>query len=431
MRAEYFALVNQADRSLSSARRALELLPRENHFERAFAAIRLQRLLGHTGEFEAGRAVLRAQLQDAVDEGSPWVTCVHIALATSHAQAGDLSRARRGLELFEHVSGHGQPYNECLMHYSLGRIAYEWNELEAAAEHFRCGALDHGGNYTRAVECQLGLALIDELRGRPDEAGRALEQALGMARAIRSEELATLVLSCRTRLLLMRGRSASATVTLAPAVQEDPLILCAPIEIPRLTESRRLIQRGRAADLAEAQRILEEAVDFLRSAHIQTWLPQALALLALVHKMRDQKSRALSTLRQAVELATSGGLVRSFLDLGPDLVGLLYELKLTGPAADHVATILSAAAAEEPATPAAKPHGASIQPLTTRELEVLRLLADNLSDKEIAAALCISPLTVRKHTAHILAKLNVRNRREASDRALQVGLVRPRRHAPA
>jgi LuxR family maltose regulon positive regulatory protein len=169
--------------------------------------------------------------------------------------------------------------------------------------------------------------------------------------------------------------------------------------------------------------MMEEAVEYLTANHLQVGLAPALALLALIYRARDQRSRALTVLGQAVEIAARGGIMRSLLDFGPELIGLLYELKLPGSAGDHVAALLAAATTTPIAVPAVGQKAPAIEPLTTRELAVLELVAANLSDKEIAVALCISPLTVRKHTTNIFAKLQVRNRREAAALASQLRLV--------
>ena len=83
----------------------------------------------------------------------------------------------------------------------------------------------------------------------------------------------------------------------------------------------------------------------------------------------------------------------------------------------------------EPARPAQAPAARTItidgviESLTNREMDVLLLLAERLSDKEIAERLVLAPVTVKKHTLHIYQKLGVNNRRAAAEVARQLGLV--------
>ena len=270
MRAEYFPRVNQLDESLVATRRALELLPSDCHFERAFATVRLQCLLAYEGKFAEGRVILRNLLRESIEERAPWVTRVRIAIAQNYVRAGDLHSAKHEADLLAQMMlSDGQAYNECWLSYLLGRIAYEWNDLAAAAAHFRNGSQAHGGNFMSAIECFLGLALTAETRGDWEAAGQAVQQALGMAKALGSEDLVTLVLSCRTHILLIRGERALGFANFAASTRQDPAILSMPIEIPRITEARRLLAGGRPAELKEAERMMEEVAEFLAWSHAQ------------------------------------------------------------------------------------------------------------------------------------------------------------------
>lgn len=421
--AQHAYMTNQLDESRAAAERALEILPRECLFERSAAVLSLSASKFHHGRFDEGRALLQAQLRDEVDERSPTAARLRTSLAISYSSEGNFRRAKRELEMVEHIFGPGQPYNESWRHFVLGRIAYEWNELDCAADHFGIAARAHGGNYLRALEALLGLALVAEARRDAKAVGDYAEQALLLAKATGSENLITLALSFRTRLHLMRGQPAPDLVSLPSAVHEDALLLWTPIELPRVTEAWRLARTGRIQDTKAAQLMLEEAVEFMAAQHLYVSLVPALGLLALIYGLGDQKSRALTTLGLAVEIAARGGLLRSLLDFGPEMTGLLYQLKLPAAVGEHVTALLACAAATSQPPTIAKRQEMFIEPLTPRELTVLELMAANLSDKEIAAALCISPLTVRKHTSNVIQKLGVSNRRQAAARAIQLRLV--------
>ena len=106
--------------------------------------------------------------------------------------------------------------------------------------------------------------------------------------------------------------------------------------------------------------------------------------------------------------------MRLFADLGLSLIRPLQEARARGVMRDHSARLL-AACAPGPANTARAP--APAEPLTSREQEILTLLAAGLSNSEIAAQLFISPETVKKHAANIYGKLGVRRRTEAVARA--------------
>jgi LuxR family maltose regulon positive regulatory protein len=125
---------------------------------------------------------------------------------------------------------------------------------------------------------------------------------------------------------------------------------------------------------------------------------QALALDAL-----GDRNRATDALRRAVALAEPEGYVRVFTFLGPRLAALRDALR-TG--------------AEPPTTNAT----ALVDPLSDRELDVLRLLRSDLSGPDIARELTVSLNTMRSHTKAIYSKLGVNNRREAVRRADELGL---------
>jgi LuxR family maltose regulon positive regulatory protein len=163
-------------------------------------------------------------------------------------------------------------------------------------------------------------------------------------------------------------------------------------------------------------------------------------LRAAAYDSTGERGAALEALRHAVNLAESDGWVRVFVDAASALTPLLTELSTTQPRPGYVHELLDAVVASGAATgvtrgagsqsapspePAAsvEPGVGLVDPLSDRELDVLRLLGSDLDGPAIARRLVVSLNTVRTHTKHIYTKLGVNNRRAAISRAHQLGLL--------
>jgi LuxR family maltose regulon positive regulatory protein len=152
-------------------------------------------------------------------------------------------------------------------------------------------------------------------------------------------------------------------------------------------------------------------------------------LQALAYQMLQEETLALKTLSEAIRLAEPGGYIRSFVDESSPIETLLYRLRKRdrkyGPT-PYLDTLLTAfqqenrahAQVEEPIQAQAL-H----EPLSERELQVLRLLAQGLSNQEIAQELIIAYNTVKRHVSHIFGRLGVNNRVQATKQARELGLL--------
>jgi len=189
-----------------------------------------------------------------------------------------------------------------------------------------------------------------------------------------------------------------------------------------ITLVQTLLDQNTSESLHKATQIVDGLKDSAQSIHCTRYLIMVLALKALLQEAYHDEARALSTLEEAVNLAQPGGVVRIFADMGPRMAGLLSRLQKQDGLSGHVTVILQAFQLQKPDL---HNHGKFqlIEPLTDRELEILMLLAQRLSNKEIAQELFISPLTVKRHNINIYQKLNANNRREAVVVASHLGLV--------
>jgi LuxR family maltose regulon positive regulatory protein len=141
----------------------------------------------------------------------------------------------------------------------------------------------------------------------------------------------------------------------------------------------------------------------------------------MAFQARDDLQRALSVLEQALSLAEPEGYVRTFLDEGEPMARLLRQALSQGIAPNYAARLLAAFDAEVDLTPA--PMDPLIEPLTERELEVLRLIVAGLSNPDSAEELFIAVSTVKSHVNHIYGKLGVENRVQAVNRARSLELL--------
>ena len=195
----------------------------------------------------------------------------------------------------------------------------------------------------------------------------------------------------------------------------------------------RHVRRHQAADL------LNQLYDFLTSIHNKQFQIHVLALQAVHHDTMGEQSAALDKLTKALILAEPSGYIRLFVDLGPQMAGLLKQLVKQNVALDYIGQILAAfrddertvvpEAADQPTAYPRQPRRPSppyqslVESLTNRELDVLDLLEQRLSNKEVAAKLFISPKTVKKHLENIYGKLNVSSRRQAVEKAAALGIL--------
>jgi LuxR family maltose regulon positive regulatory protein len=196
----------------------------------------------------------------------------------------------------------------------------------------------------------------------------------------------------------------------------------------QLTPIKLWIAEGK--ELEQSLILLEEMDEFLRKMNRKIHRIDVLALQALAYQALDNKPKALEKLAQSVALAAQGKFIRNYLDLGPKMRELLVQLykqtqKHKGTdELPYLAQILAAFPAEKTAAQKSLATAAIlIDPLTRRELEVLKFLTTDLSTKEIAVELNIAWATTRTHIKNIYAKLGVNSRYEAIYRAQEFGLI--------
>ncbi len=208
------------------------------------------------------------------------------------------------------------------------------------------------------------------------------------------------------------------------------------LEEPQVTRARILVASGADADLRLALQILDVLDEIVSRTHNTRYKIEILALRALALDAQGETGQADAALMQALDLARPGGFIRVFVDLGKPMQRMLRRIARQDDLAEMIRRILAAFQEDDknllgsasPAQPRRQPSLANstlAEPLTRRELEVLTLLRDPLSIKEIALKLNISYSTASRHTINIYAKLGVNGRWNAVARAEELNILPP------
>jgi LuxR family maltose regulon positive regulatory protein len=179
---------------------------------------------------------------------------------------------------------------------------------------------------------------------------------------------------------------------------------------------------------AEILSVLEEPMRELEQGGANWYLINLMPIQALALKALGREEDALNILSHCLTLAEPEGYVRAFVEKGSPMARLLQTALRQGIETQYITELLPAfnlhVESYESRTPAARFSGARlIEPLSERELEVLRFLNTNLSTPEIAREMILAPSTIRTHVRNIYAKLGTHGRIEAIQKAKDLDLI--------
>jgi LuxR family maltose regulon positive regulatory protein len=352
-------------------------------------------------------------------------------LAELHVMKGRLREAEKlfnqGLDLSVDRRGHRLPLAGMVLN-GLGNIQREYNDFEAAIPLLEEGIkLSHQWGEIHAFEGYIYLARIRQAQENWESAGKLIENAREIAVLFDASELDDRSVEIfQTRLWLAQGNVENAWQW----VKDRELDRDFPDSGERLTESdylgvweyitlvRVLLAQNRDN---EALEVIEP---LLYGAEIQQHIGDQIELLVLQALAYNKNlEKALGSLEKALSLAKPGGYIRIFVDEGPVMAHLLYEASSRGIMPKYTGRLLAAFPIVQQKRTFENASIKLVEPLSKRELEVLRLLAQGLPNKEVAAQLFISLSTVKWHTSNLYAKLKANNRAQAIARGRALGLL--------
>jgi LuxR family maltose regulon positive regulatory protein len=412
------------------ARRALELSPADDHLGRASAAALMGLASWASGNLEAGHsgyAECMAGLRRAGHIADTF-GCA-IALADIRRTQGRLGEAMRTYEqALQRATQQGGPVlrGTADMYVGMSELHRERDDSPAATQQLlRSQELgEHMGLPQNRYRWRVAMARIREAEG---DLGGALDLLSEAERLYVGDFFPNVrpVPALRARVRVAQGELGEALGWARErglSVTDDLSYLR---EFEHITLARVLLAQYTAKraerSIQEATRLLERLLRAAEEGQRTGSVIEILVLQALAHQARDDIPAALASLRRAVTLAEPEGYVRIFADEGPPIASLLRAAAKQGIARDYVRRLLAAVNKAEDSTPASQ---GMIEPLSERELDVLRLLGTDLGGRDIARELVVSLNTVRTHTRNIYAKLGVNNRRAAVRRARELNLSR-------
>jgi LuxR family maltose regulon positive regulatory protein len=429
------------ERSLTCARLAFEKLPRKHRWARMLTFLDQAAAYQMLGDRENALATLAEairdpDLKDGMSQGFLHATPCFIYWMDADLTAM-LQTAAHSLKVAEDFQTH-----TAIAHglYYMGIAHYERNELPAAEEKLSILVKkpydQHSLNFAHGA---FALALVHQARGQTDAANQVGESVVSYGLDANHPILLNMGRAFQAELAYRQGRIAEAS-SWAEQFVAKPFIIMHRFYVPQLTLARVLLAQNTADSREKAADLLKQLYDFVTFSHNRRFQIDVLALQALFYDFQGEEQDALKSLTNALQIAEPGGFIRPFVDLGSTMADLLKRLHRKRVARDYIEKILAAfeqedeqgvlsdaadqttASARQPQRPS-PPSQPLIEPLTNRELDVLELLAQRLSNQEIAEKMFVSIPTVKTHLQNIYGKLGVSKRREAVEKAKNLGIL--------
>jgi LuxR family transcriptional regulator, maltose regulon positive regulatory protein len=436
VRAELAFDRGDADGTAAFARLALARMAEQEHGPRRFARWLLvvaEWMRGHPADTEPAFAEMLAQAR-AAPAPYPLLSSCYMLGLVQQAQ-GKLDAAlrtyREGLRLATE-GGHLSIYHAGEAHVGIAQVLYQRNQLDEAFQHATKGVelCRQVIELTELDVALVGLAWIHQAMGDPHAALEAMNEACRIYPRPDVTSLGFPAQSERARLLLALGRVEEA----ARWTREHGLTAQDEVSYPQerdhLVLARVLLAQGQADHALGLLERLDALADSQRRAGSLIGIR---ALRALALQAAGNHQDAVSLLAATLALAQPEGYVRVFADEGPPMAALLRSLigarqrgraaTGSGAATEHLHQIIQAFPAKAPAGDTIPVPAGLIEPLTDRELEVLRLLAAGRRNRDIAQDLVVTQETVKKHLSHIFDKLGATNRTQAVAHARKLGLI--------
>ncbi len=302
----------------------------------------------------------------------------------------------------------------------LGNLAYEWNNLSTAFDYLQAGI--QIGKLWNSWECLLpgyiGMAQLHCAQGEWEKAYSSIDELLNLPEHNVKIFLPT-VEAWKALISLRQGDITPATIwgaTFDPQVPDDFLL--------RREQNALILVRLwlRQRKFVEAEELLKHLMAGAEKGGRQGRIIEILILQALTLHAQQQLNAALQVILQAFVMAETEGYVRVFLDEGEPMVVLIRKAASRGIAPQYVSRLLSEFDKVSGLTLPTR-HQSLIQPLTEREIQVVKLIVAGKSNQEIADALVIALGTVKRHIFNIYSKLDVRSRTECVARARALHLL--------
>ncbi len=422
--------------SVTYARRALDFLPEEDYLRRGPAAALLGLAQWASGELEAAHRSIAEAMAGFQRTGN-----MHFAISGTYGLA-DIrlaqGRLREAVRTYQQslqlAAEQGEPVlrGTADLYLGLGALHCERGDLEAARQYLlKSEALgEQAALQDWPHRFCLAQARMKETQGDLDGALDRLAEA--ERRYYRTPiPDARPIAALKTRVWVRQGRLAEALGWARErglSVDDDLSYLH---EFEHVTLARVLIARynsDRAAvAIHQAMELLERLLQAAEEGGRMGSVIEILALQALAYEAQSNIPLALAPLERALALAKPEGYVRIFVDEGAPMARLLYEALSHGVEPAYIRRLLAtfpvAESEQPPSSPLRDPESELVEPLSERELEVLQLIAQGLSNREISERLFLALSTVKGHNRRIFGKLQVQRRTEAVARARELGLV--------
>ena len=425
IQAIYASLYGQLDNAMQWATEALTLIDPEDFLSLAAAYQALGNAHRYQGALDPALAAYSQARQQFENMGNVFMGQLPLyRMASIQIMQGRLHQAWQTYELVRQraqAAGHEPLIMTGEVFGHLSDLYWEWNDLEQARAYAQQEIeLAQSGHMLLAlVDGYLKLAAVAAAQGNAAEAREALSMAEETAVQLQSAPVSAQVAVQQARHELLWGSRIAAlawaddydrqrtdgTCVLTPLLAQSADLLLARIW---LVQGR----TNAALDL------LQESIPQLEASGRIRLEAEANVLQALAWTAQRQETAAQKALGHALTLAEPEGYIRLFVENGPALVPLLSQVRHLFP--DYVAQLLAA-------LPAGSSNGSStpllFDPLTEREQEILDLIAQGQSNRQIADALFISVGTVKGHVNHIFGKLDVKSRTQALLRARELNLL--------
>ena len=388
-----------------------------------------------SGKLKKAYETVRNALKKDVPHGTAYHSWLFSGLCFLHWMAADLTGVRQGVhQLLKLGQESSLPRSIAFGHYFSGIFHYLRNELADAETQLGLAVQDiYKADTVNYSHSTFALALCLQAQFRPEEAFEIAERLIGHALESHNSELLAISQAFQAELALRQGNIPKAGQW-AQNYDPHPFYPGYRFYLPPLTLAKVHLAVNSKQSHQQAHDLLLQLHEYYSAIHNIRHLIDILALQALTHDARFEEAEAFEKLIEALKLAEPDQIIRPFLDLGSTMADLLSRLARQDVSLKFAGVLLKAFRSEMAVaaqsdsnvlTPLKQPspNAGPSDSLSKRELEIMTLLAQRMSNKEIAEKLFLSAKTVKAHLYNIYQKLNTNNRRQAVDKARALGIV--------